>query len=379
MSIKQRNTGYVRALMLTLILIGAVGLLSCGKSNPPPEQALYVLSGGNHFTNYRTVTALTIVDTETWEIQRTVRLPKLRASPMALDPQGRIWIGIGRTINRGGKEVHLYDLGGKRLKKLETCNSPRVGVAFAAGRAFVACEENGFYGKIDVFDLQSLERVSTLDLQDQLLVAIAADENYVLVSGLTDRASDYEGPDTAVNFITLINPHSLEIKARSERLYDTGVRKILPYQGKFYLLNYESFRRPSEKENDLIIVTPGDPLKLEEQALPVDSPNMSPNWGTIVDDKLYVLQADPSGFNRTPELGISRLDLKTGEVENWPLADRQGRFKDIQLINGQLILTLMRDGSGKSDEGLYRIDLASGETRQVLAVPGSQKMMVLSN
>ncbi len=385
MNLKVNDTGYLRRLVLLLILIGAAGLPGCGKGNSPPEQALYVLSGGRNFMNYKTVTALTIVDTETWEIQRKVRLPKLKASPMALDPEGRIWISFGRTQTRGGKEVHLYDGRGNRLKKLETCNSPRVGIAFAAGRAFVACEENGFYGKVDVFDLQSLERVSTLDLQDQILVAIAADENYVLVSGLTDRASDYEGPDTAVNFITLINPHSLEIKARSERLYDTGVRKILPYQGKFYLLNYESFRRPAEKENDLIIVTPGDPLKIEEQALPVDSPNMSPNWGRIVGDKLYVLQAFPSGFNRHPDLGISRLDLKTGEVESWPLTESRvvGYNKDIVVIDDgisgdtQVILSYPGHETGEADEGLYRVDLASGQVTQVLHVPGAQKFLLV--
>ncbi len=376
MNLKVNDTGYLRRLVLLLILIGAAGLSGCGKGNSPPEQALYVLSGGRNFMNYKTVTALTIVDTETWEIQRKVRLPKLKASPMALDPQGRIWISFGRTQTRGGKEVHLYDGRGNRLKKLETCNSPRVGIAFAAGRAFVACEENGFYGKVDVFDLQSLERVSTLDLQDQILVAIAADENHVLVAGQVSLPPDYKGPDTSFNSFTLINPYTLDIETQSERLVDVGIRQILSAQGKFYLLNFESFMRTQGKENDLIIVTPSDPLKIEEQALPVDSPNMSPKWGKIVGDKLYALQADPSAFNRTPEVGISRLDLKTGEVESWPLVGVRS-FKDIELINDQLILTRMRDATGRAEEGLYRFDFESGKTTQILALPGAQKLMLI--
>ena len=40
----------------------------------------------------------------------------------------------------------------------------QVDIAFAAGCAFMACEENGFSSKVDVFDLASLERVLTLDL-----------------------------------------------------------------------------------------------------------------------------------------------------------------------------------------------------------------------
>ncbi len=379
-----------------------------------PENPLYVLAGGHYFTHDQTVTALTIVDPQTWTIHKTVDLPQLLASPMALDSQGRIWIGFGLTKYRAGKEVHLYDQAGNLLHKLETCFSPK-GISFAAGRAFVACEENGFYGRVDVFDLATLERVKTLELQPladsdvHIILTIAADENYVLVVAQTDRSPDYKGPSTTIDLLTLINPHTLEIATRSERLHETGIDKILPYQGKFYLLNYVSFRRAYERvqvgmglnaldhyerdyerrrlaqyeANDLLIVSipeEGGPLQIEERALPLNSPDMSPKWGTLDGDELYALQDDHSLFNPTPELGITRLNLKTGAVESWALPEHQGDLKDIAIVNGQIIVTLFRNGSGgREDEGLYVFDPGTETLNQVLQVDGATKLLTLPN
>ncbi len=361
-----------------------------------PENPLYVLAGGHYFTYDQTVTALTIVDPQTWTIHKTVDLPQLLASPMALDSQGRIWIGFGSTKYRAGKEVHLYDQAGNLLHKMETCLSPK-GITFAAGRAFVACEENGFYGRVDVFDLATLERVKTLELQPladsdvHIILTIAADENYVLVVAQTDQSSDYEGISSdIINLLTLINPHTLEIVTRSERLHETGIYKILPYQGRFCLLNYASFRRARAygQANDLLIVSipeEGGPLQIEEWPLPRNSPDMSPNSGTLDGDELYALQDDPYLTNSTSELGITRVNLKTGAVESWALPERQGVLKDIAIVNGQIIVTLFWTGSGGFEhEGLYVFDPGLGgpgtETlNQVLQVDGATKLLTLPN
>ena len=92
----------------------------------------------------------------------TVSLLRLRARALALAPQGRPWVTYSGRPGLDDDRVQVLSAAGTVLSSLRTCRKPDAGIAFATGRAFVACSENGLGGSIDVVDLESLEHRKTI-------------------------------------------------------------------------------------------------------------------------------------------------------------------------------------------------------------------------
>lgn len=346
----QKGNKVMKLLMLVFSLL-LWFMAACSLHAASPNQAsqpIYVLAGSNLANGFR-ANALTWFDLATQTVQRQVALPHSRATQVDRDPQGRLWIGFSGDNEHDDQRVQIYSAQGALLKELRPCTNPEAGITFAAHRAFVACAEHGFNGKVAVVNLETLAVETTLALQlphaPLLLITSAASETTVVVSGLTSGDDD-----SSHSVLTLIDPQRLQIQAQLPLGKNTDIWQILPDRGRFYLLNVASWRQPRTQANDVLVLTPTNPPVLTTLAV---AP--SPLWGRIVGDSLYSYHNPTwNQINDDPNRYLTRLDLHTGQVQRWRLPE-QWNAGDLAISDGQIILTYATGLSGSHD-GLYRFD-----------------------
>jgi hypothetical protein len=347
------------------IILGLVALLltACGPATPLPDAPLYVLAGESINSGKN---RLTVVDRASQEIRHTSTLPRSLAFNLDRDPQGRLWIGFVGYPGFSDNRLRIHAPDGSRLKELELCKSP-TGTGFAAGRAFVACQDTGFRGELVVMDLATLEVERTIELtflnSHFVVNAIAASEDYVVVAGGTEGPADNQ----SYTGVVLLDPHRLEMVAQ---LSDVEARaayvdRIIPYDGQFYLLNGGNWDARHAHQADILVLEPGNPPTV---TLLASAP--APLWGDIADGVLYAYhqQNRHMGDIDAPCL-ISRLDLATGAVQTWPLPDGWGGG-DLRIIDGEVLPA--RRGPGA--DGVYRFDPATGSVTLLVEVPNATKL-----
>lgn len=313
--------------------------------------------------------ALVAFDAKTMTIRAKTPLPRSWAKNLARDPNGNIWIGFSGNLRDSDRRVQIYSPQGQLLKTLQPCTDPEAGISFAAGRAFIACAENGLSGKVVAVDVNTLEIIETLTLAwsdgPLLLIASAANEKSVVITGLTS------GPEEAsYSIATLIDPQTLELQAQIPLGKNTDVWRILPHGERFYLLNAASYRQPREQANDLLLLTPGDPPSVAAAAL---AP--SPVWGALDGNVLYTFH-NPA-WNSTvtdPHRQLARLDLASQQLQTWTLPD-EWNASDLAIIEGQIILVKWEYWSGDVNDGLYRFDSTTGQLTLVLNVADASAVL----
>lgn len=350
---------WCRYIWLVIIFV----LVGCPAPAPPrvptpallPEHPLYVLatSIGADYHN-----ELVIVDSDTWQITRRRRILQARPWGISQDPQGRIWIGYGLGPD-GDRRVQVFTADGSLVKTLrfDQCLDPYLPAQFAAGRAFVACLQSGFYATVLVLDLDSLEVEQMVDVHAPaedyfLLLTTGGSEEYISLVGSGDKATR----------LVLMAPQTLQLL--DPLILPAGhYVTTLSYKNQLLLLNGYFNER-----NDLVIVGLHDDINV----INVTAHRMlapSPVWGATARDSLYVYH-DPEWTNGTgnPSRAVSRMDLESGESELWPLPDNWlGR--DLAVVNDQIILAY--SGPDDTNDGLYQLDPESGALTQVLALPGA--------
>lgn len=356
---------------MILALVGLIFMLAgCSVPTPPhvptsaplPEHPLYVLAKGIGPVGSRTHSEFVIVDTDTWQVTQRTRILRAGAWGIKQDPQGRIWIGYGATPD-GDQRVQVFSAQGALIKtiRLDGCADPYVPAQFAAGKAFVACLQTGFYGAVQVLDLASLEVIAAQDVRIKdkgfLIAATGITDEYLLLFG---------GGGEGAHGI-LIDVETLEVLAPLSIPWNSVIEMLVSYAGRFLLVN----AYPSGGEN-LIVLDPHTIPIVMTQALPMPGAYRA----DVESDMLYVYHS-PTQYidNPTPEQlanmplrAVSRVDLKTGESKLWPLPDNWPGM-DIAVVNGKIILAnWSRD---EATEGLYQLDPESGTLTQVLALPGA--------
>jgi hypothetical protein len=319
--------------------------------------------------------ALVIFDAKTMMVHRKIALPRSWAKNFSRDPHGNVWIGFSGSMQSSDNRVLIYSALGELVKTLRPCRDPEAGISFAAGRAFIACAEDGFSGKVVVVNLDTLDTVKTLVLSvsdnNLLLIASAASEETVVVAGLTSgpKENKENEEDAAHSVITLIDPHTLTVQAQIRLGKNTDIWRILPHAGRFYLLNVGSWRQPREQANDVLVLTPSTPPTVTPLAL---AP--SPVWGVIEGNALYAYHNPTwNQTNNDPHRQISRLDLASGQIQTWELPD-EWDASDLAIINGEIILVKW-EGSGGAKDGLYRFDPNSGQMSLVLNVADASRVL----
>jgi hypothetical protein len=358
--------------MLALVLSGClmwqqIDAALTVNSTPLPARPLYVLVvnaqvfGDNH---------LVIVDADTWQVAR--RVPLLGVTPwdFSRDPQGRIWVGYGAQPG-GDRRVQVFAPDGALLKTLSSCLDPYLPTHFAANRAFVPCQENGFYAAVVIVDLASLEIVQKVDIRIEgdtfLLLGSGGNEDYFLMAGAGEGSSRVVLVDT--HTLTMLEPLAIP---------GSNPKTILAYEHGFVLLNSvaESALRNSlaeplpEGRPDLLIVDtdPIPAVSIRQMIAP------GALWGVIEGDILYAYHnAERLGFNEDPVRGVSRTNLVTDEAEYWPLPDRWAAG-DIAVVDQEILLihAIYQD---PNQSGLYQFDPETNELTRKTPILGAYRMI----
>jgi hypothetical protein len=344
------SIGYLSALVLALCACSSGARLS--GSSATSERTAYVLSGydvGAGFAH----NALTLIDVPTWQVRRRVELPRSWAKSFARDPSGRLWVGFSGNLRESDTRFDVYSATGDLVQMLRPCTDPEAGISFAAGRAFVACAGNGFSGKLAVIRLDTLVTERLLDLtltQSRLLLtASAATDSAVVAAGLTD--GPVEGRYSA---LVVVDPQTLVVRAQLQLGPDSDIWRIVSHGERFYILNVGSWHQPREHASDVFILEPADPPWLRAIAI---AP--SPLWGAVDGNALYAYH-NPTWDQSNGDAArrLSRLDLASGELRQWPLPE-SWNASDLKVMNGQILLAKW-DGRSGAEDGLYRFDAESG-------------------
>lgn len=314
-------------------------------------------------------TTLSLVDTASWSLWRSVELPLAGVESIARDPQGRLWVGLWRNAEDLDNRVQIYSPEGELLHELRPCLAPSAGISFAAGRAFVACAERGFGGSVAAIDLASLEPVGSVPLSrgDEMLLLMTsavAGDTLVVAAAVSDGAGNSR------SVLSLIDVHDLRVRAELDAGPNTDLVQALPHGSRVYLLNAGSWRQPREQANDLLVLDLAGEPALSTLAL---AP--SPAWGALDGDALYVFH-DPTWnqLNDDPARQLSRLDLQTGALETWPMP-AGWQIGGLAALDGGLLLSHW-DSQDPALDGLYRFDREAGEPVQVFAVASPARLMV---
>jgi len=223
-----------------LIAASALAVIVCHGRPAHAAQAvsgmLYVLSTGDNGRS-----TLRTVDVPSWRVTETVSLPRPRGRALALDPQGRPWVTHSGGPERDDDRVRVLAGSGAPSTTMRTCRRPDAGIAFAAGRAFVACAENGLGGSVDVFDVNTLAHVATISVAPPAggayyLTAVAASGARVVLAGMA------KGPDPKRRYaaIATLDAEQPAVTWQSEPIADLDVWSIVPYGEDFLLANVAS-------------------------------------------------------------------------------------------------------------------------------------------
>jgi YVTN family beta-propeller protein len=130
----------ILAVAVVLDLVLALAVVFGRSSGPVAEGSLWVVN-----TNGKSVT---VVDLASSKVVETIPLPG-KPHGIDLEPGGkRVW-----TSNIEGNSVSVIDVDTRKISKtIPVCDGP-VAVAFAEGKAFAACGEDGY---MDVINLTTL-------------------------------------------------------------------------------------------------------------------------------------------------------------------------------------------------------------------------------
>lgn len=239
----------IALLLLTCVIVAAAGGC-CPQPLRQAERPIFVVSGENVFER-SSRSAVHIVDLSSLKTIRPVKLPRSWVRSPAVDPMGRLWVGLSGDQDRAGKEVWIIDPSGGVRDKIEVGEAPEAGISFNGGRAYVCCRCTGFSGQVWVIDLESLKVKKVLDLdaapyEYSFLTTSAVGERFLVVAANHSPPPGKEGEgafDLPYGEVFVIDCRSDEIVSRVDLGPGVAVWDIVPDEGDgFYLINNAAFQ-----------------------------------------------------------------------------------------------------------------------------------------
>lgn len=356
-----RAYSLVIAFVLCNLLLSSCTPLEQGSQ---PEHRIYMVTANTGRGQHQ----LVLVDSTTWKVYQTVGLPNSWSDSLGLDPQGRIWIGFSGSFDFTDNRVQVYTEEGTLITTLTPCDDPSAGINFVENHAFVVCAGDGLQGSVAVIDIDTLKVVKNIPLslpdKPYLLISSAADENNVIISGLTSGTKE-----TSYSVLTFIDTHTLTVKQQLDTMENADIWQILVDRQRYYCLNVGSWRVPQQQ--DILQLNALDGTSVQ----PLQSAN-SPLWGEIADRFLFAYH-DPTHNqpNDDPHRQLSRMDLQSGEIETWRLPD-YWNAGDLAVRNGKFLLSTWF-GKNDQQDGIYEFDPVTGKLVQLIHVANADKMIVV--
>lgn len=322
---------------------------------------------------------MTLIDTKSWQIYKQVNLPNSDSYHFNIDPFGRIWIGYAGDFYRSDDRVQIYTKSGEIVDELTPCDAPNAGIHFTSQRVFIACTLNGFHGKVVVIDLLDMSTEADIDfrLPDNhlLFTTSATSEDTLLMSAYTGIPRDQlNAKDTSYTRVALLDEHNLVARLLPTIFTDVRIIHIIPYDGKFYLLNTASWRQSRSNAQDILIIDPTIP-----DAIGTLTFVSSPTIGVIHNNILYAYHNPEYGqAHSDPKRLFSRTDLTTGVSQTWDLPDRWNAG-DMVLIDGEIMMSGYYWGAEDRQDALYRFDMETGELSTILPLDsGNAKLLYIT-
>ena len=333
-------------------LLGLVALalaFACGGGGGPfgdfPENPGYLRATDETFGK------LVIFDADTFEIYRTIDLPKASRSDshrLQRDDKGRIWIGFSQRYIRQfmgllpwvvTEAVLVFSPDGELMHEVEvndytTCGSPDAGIAFANGYAFIGCVSPGNGEKVIVMDTEAMVVVKTLDVEysrpanrphDYFAVRAVEEVSgsvLLLGSGLAPRGYDPLTPQQGgVAKVVRIDTDTLTVSHKAELDPGSRVLDVVEVDGMAWVLNSFSNVRERPPRTDVYVMDP-DTLEVVDN---FNLPKPYPVWGRMgTDGYVYIYhRADSSSGDGG---GVSRIDPVTREVLYTKINDPERGF-----------------------------------------------------
>src|SRR5262245_5176190 len=332
----------------------------------PRPRALYVVSMAGRADDR---TTLSIVDVPSWRISTTVRLRYPQPRSVAVDPAGRVWVTYSAGRDPAAEDrVQVLADSGKLLATLDSCRGPEAGIAFAAGRAFVACSEDGRSGRVKVLDATTLASIGTIQVPAPtgdvyFLTAIAASDTRVVFAGMT------KGPDPTRRYaaITTLDPVRLAVSWQSQPIADLDVWSIVPYGSDFLLANAASAEsRDATRRADVLRLRPGN--RLDRIAV---AP--SPLWAAVADDVLYLYHNRSwNSLSASTARALSSYDLTRHTVTQWDLPD--GLDAGAIAVLGDRIALASADAGPGLRAGVSAFDLQDRMLAAPIPLAGAEKL-----
>lgn len=378
----------------------AVTVMGCSQSSEPPpgplpENVGYLRSSDTNDSSH--LSKFTIFNADTFEIYRTVELPKSHryvANRIERDAHGRIWISYNQEgMNTFSKSddiaVLVFSPQGELLHKVVPKCGPVINIAFANNRAFLLCLWSGFYAQITVIDIDTLTVVKVLDkiappmdlgqggLVNFFAYTLALVDGVVLVFGDSDPPDHYNSLTHTVNGVAMtvaIDPNTLEVVGYHTSLQPgSKVEDALDVGGQAWMLNLWSHLKERPPRTDVYVLDP----HTMEVVNSFNLPRPYPNWGRIADDGtvyIFHIAFTTEDYNAGLRPGFSRVNPETMEatfteaVGIAELAFDWGQAMDV--YRGRPCVTQFRSGLWcQNEDGTMTLEIAQLGAHGILFVP----------
>lgn len=301
---------------------------------------------------------LEVLNADTGEKLSHIRLEQADASALAMDADGRVWVGRKSAFGNPTASINVISADLKSQKRVAIAENPGSGIAFTLGRTFVASSRRGFGGALTLVEGESFAK-RTVEIAPPeggayILTALAASNEKIVLTGVT------KGPDPRKRYaaITVVDPLTLKIIWRSQAIENFDVWQILPYEDKFLLLNVASGDEAKNSRSDLMVLDSDNKLH-PYSAVP------SPLWGKIHHDVLYLYHNPTWNSLRNVSVRLlSAYNLKTGQVTETRLPDNLDVVD--MAISGDRIILSVKSSTEAYPGGVYSIDL-NGENLKLVA------------
>ena len=383
-----------------VLVAAAVTVIGCSQSlepppGPLPENVGYLRSSDN--ADSSNLSKLTIFNADTFEIYRTVKLPKSHtyvSNHLVHDTYGRIWISYNQEgMNIFSKSddiaVLVFSPQGELLHKLVPECGPVMNIVFANKRAFLLCLWSGFYAQVVIIDINTMAVEKVLDevappvILDQGIsydfFAHSLDliDGVILIFGGSSPPETYESLTNihaGIAMTVAIDPNTLEVVGYHTSLQPgSKVEDALNVGGQAWMLNLWSHLKERPPRTDVYVLNP----HTMEIVNSFNLPRPYPNWGRIAaDGTVYIFHIafTTDDYNAGLRPGFSRVNPETLEatfIEAVGIADLAFDWSQaMDVYRGRPCVTQFRSGLWcQNDDGTMTLEIAQLGAHGILFVP----------
>ena len=340
-------------------------LLGCnGQQQKEGPVTFWVVSGTNRGESFSR-NSLGGYD-DSGQLADKASLPKYHISSLALDSQGRLWLGQGWNDAKSSNLLLLWD-GGKWIDEIEVGMQPEAGIVPFGEEMVAGCTEDGMGYSLWSVNPESLESREVVSIGREnrdflFLTTIATNEVYLIAAALHDAPGLQDSSHTTIWWFD--RDYNL-----CGSLYlgeNSAVWSMVPISdGNFLLLNNSGFAKNTP---DLLVFDPQVGAITQE----INGSGF-PFRGIAADGKYYILNRIWSSTRINAKRSVTIVDDDT--VTTLPLPDDFGA-EDIAVADGIIYLAAWQRGDNASD-GIYRLDPTTGELEQIIQQSDASSILVV--